>query len=330
MSTKLTLLEVLNQNTNTYLSGQDLANQLGLSRNAVWKAVKKLQEQGFLIESKSGIGYRLIEKTDIVTKDYLQEHITTPCKFRLLDVIDSTMSEAKRLEDFTLPQIIIANEQTQGRGRLGRNFYSPANTGLYLTIAFRPDFGLDKAMLITTITAVAVCRALDQVTGLKPKIKWVNDIYLNEKKICGIMTEAESNFETGKIDKIIIGIGVNCFETKFPEELTDSAAYIKNPLREFDRNQLAVAIVNEFFGAIQDTDHKKLLREYKSRSFILGESIMIYNHITGQSPTKDMKGIKARAIDIDDNGGLVVEYMEGRKMREMETITSGEVSIRKW
>ncbi len=330
MSTKLTLLEVLSENTNTYLSGQELANQLGLSRNAVWKAIKKLQDQGFQIESRTGVGYRLLHQTDIVTKDYLQENVAFPCKFHLYDVIDSTNAVARNLDDCSIPQVVIANEQTKGRGRLGRTFYSPANAGLYMTIAFQPQFGLDKAMLVTTIVAVAVCRAFDKVTGLKPKIKWVNDIYLNNKKVCGIMTEAQSNFETGNIDKIIIGIGVNCFETTFPDEISQTATFIKNPSKEFSREQMAAAICNEFFAAIAETDHKKLLREYKSRSFILGEPIMVYSNLVGQSPNPNTKGIKARAIDIDDNGGLVIEYMEGRRMREMETITTGEVSIRKW
>ena len=330
MSTKLTLLEVLNQNTNTYLSGQALAAELGISRNAVWKAMRKLQEQGFLIESKAGVGYRLIEQTDIITKDYLKEQIKKPCHIYLYDVLDSTNRLAREMDVRDRPNLILANEQTQGRGRLGRSFYSPANDGLYMTLAFRPDFGLDKAMLVTAFAAVAVCRAVDQVSGLRTKIKWVNDIYLNGKKICGIMTEAQSNFETGNIDKILIGIGVNCFRTTLPEELQETATYLENPQKEFTRAQLAAHIVNELFAVLSEPDRKKLLREYKSRSFILGEPIMIYNTLTGQSPTKETKGIRARAIDIDDNGGLVVEYMEGRRMREMETITTGEVSIRKW
>ena len=330
MSTKLSLLEVFHENTNSYLSGQELANQLGVSRNAVWKAIRKLQEQGFQIESKAGVGYRLLEETDIITRDYLQEHISIPCKIQIDDVVDSTNRLARECQITDQPRLFIANEQTKGRGRLGRSFYSPAHSGLYMSVAFRPDFGLDKAMLITTYAAVAVCRAIDQMTGLRTKIKWVNDIYLNEKKLCGIMTEAESNFETGQIDKIVIGIGVNCFHTVFPEDLQATATWLENPLREFTRAQLAAAIVNQLFDVLAESDRGRLLREYKSRSFILGEPIMIYNTLTVQSPTKEMRGIRARAIDIDDNGGLVVEYMEGRRMREMETITTGEVSIRKW
>ncbi len=334
MSTKLTLLEVLNQNTNTYLSGQQLADQLGVSRNAVWKAMKKLQEQGFIIESKAGTGYRLMETSDIITKDFLEENLTVPCRIQIHDVLDSTNRVARELDAADVadkPSLIIANEQTKGRGRLGRTFWSPPSSGLYMTLAFRPDFGLDKAMLITTFAAVAVCRALEAVTGTHPKIKWVNDIYLNGKKVCGIMTEAQSNFETGNIDKIILGTGVNCFEASLPEDLKDIATHIANPKKEFTRAQLAAAIVNQFYACLAEPDSGRLIREYKNRSFILGEQIVIYNTITGQSPDRNTSGgVRARAIDIDSNGGLVVEYMEGRRMREMETITTGEVSIRKW
>jgi len=334
MSTKLTLLEVLNQNTNTYLSGQQLADQLGVSRNAVWKAMKKLQEQGFIIETKAGTGYRLMEQSDIITKDFLEENLTVPCRIQIHDVLDSTNRAARELDVSDVadkPTLIIANEQTKGRGRLGRSFFSPPSSGLYMTLAFQPDFGLNKAMLITTFAAVAVCRALEEVTGTHPKIKWVNDIYLGGKKVCGIMTEAQSNFETGSIDKIILGIGVNCFEAALPEDLEDIATHITNPKKDFTRAQLAAAIVNQFYACLAEPDSDRLIREYKNRSFILGEQIIIYNTITGQSPDQNTSGgIRARAIDIDANGGLVVEYMEGRRMREMETITTGEVSVRKW
>lgn len=329
MSTRLSLLEILNQNINTYLSGQQLAQELGLSRNAVWKAIKKLQEQGYQIETKSGAGYRLTLQSDILIKDQLDQDLKFPMKVQVHDVIDSTNRVAREVDTSKGPHLILANEQTQGRGRLGRSFWSPPGSGLYMTLAFRPTFGLERAMLVTTIAAVAVCRGIEEVTGLHPKIKWVNDIYLNGKKICGIMTEAQSNFETGNIDKIILGIGVNCFQVAFPEEIADIATHIEHPQKPFTRTQLAASIINHFMEAINEQDTGKLIREYKSKSFILGEQIMIFDTITGQSPDKNTKGIKARAIDIDRNGGLVVEYLEGRRMREMETITSGEISVRK-
>jgi len=329
MSTKSEVLEVLNNNTNTYISGQELADKLKLSRNSVWKAIKKLQEQGYKIESKPSIGYRLLKSEDIITADGVKENLAFPCKVQIFDVIDSTNRVARELVSCEIPHLIIANEQTKGRGRLGRSFYSPANSGLYMTLAFKPSFGLDRAMLTTTFAAVAVCNAIEKTLGLYPKIKWVNDLYMNGKKVCGIMTEAQTSVETGNIDRIILGIGINCFDAQMPEELEDIAASLGQAKKEYTRNQLAAAISNEFFTLLDEPDTKKILRQYKSRSFILGEQIMIFNTITGHSPDKNSKGIRARAIDIDDNGGLVVEYLEGRRMREMDTITTGEISIRK-
>lgn len=329
MSTKSQILEIFNEHPAEYISGQELADILGLSRNSVWKAIKKLQEEGFAIESKASTGYRLVQKGDVLSADYIKENIKFPCKVKVLEKVDSTNNYAKRIENLSVPNIIIAKEQTHGRGRMGRSFYSPPSKGLYMTIAFEPDFSLDKSMLITTVAALAVCQAIESVVGIGPKIKWVNDIYLQGKKICGILTEAESNFETGTISRIIVGIGINCFEQIFPDEIEGKATYLKNAKKEFTRNDLAGAVVNRLFDLTKDFDKKKLLREYKSRSMILGEQILLYGSSYGQMPENGGRGVKARAIDIDENGGLVVEYLEGRRSREMDVITSGEVTIRK-
>ena len=224
---------------------------------------------------------------------------------------------------------LLYTSQTKGKGRLGRSFYSPPGSGLYMSIAFKTDFELTKSMLITTLSALAVCQAFEEVVGVGPKIKWVNDIFLNGKKVCGILTEAESNFETGSIDKIIIGIGINCFSQVFPDDIKDKATYIENPKKEFSRNQLATAIIEKIFFYINNFDRKKIIRDYKSRSIMLGQPILLYGSAFGDLPENGGSGTKARAIDIDENGGLVVEYMEGRHAREMDTITSGEITIRK-
>lgn len=329
MSTKLKLLEIFLQSPAEFISGQTLADTLGVSRNSVWKAIKKLQEQGYEIESKASFGYRLLQKSDVLSAEYIQDKLSFPCKVHILDLVDSTNDYSKTLTDLSIPNVVIANEQTRGKGRLGRSFYSPASKGVYMTIAFQPNFGLDKAMLVTTISALAVCQAFESTVGLGPKIKWVNDIYLGDKKVCGILTEAESNFETGKINKILLGIGINCFEQEFPEELSQKATYIENAPREYTRNDLIAAVIEKFFELINNFDKKKMLRDYKSRSMILGEQILIFGTSHSALPENGGRGIKARAIDFDENGGLVVEYLEGRHAREMDTITSGEVTIRR-
>ena len=202
-----------------------------------------------------------------------------------------------------------------------------------MSIAFEPDFDLDKSLFITTLSAVAACRAIEDVAGLRPKIKWVNDIYLDGRKLAGILTEAESNFESGRIQKIIVGIGINCFSCDLPEQIRDIAACLEQDTSSFTRNKLIASFCNRFFEMIANFDQSKILREYKNRSFILGEQILIYNPAIarqiGRPGERLHDGIRARAIDIDENGGLVVEYLEGRMSHQMQTLTSGEISIRK-
>ena len=334
MSTKTELLALLAQKEGRYASGQELADTLGVSRNAIWKAVKALQEQGYAIESLPSTGYRLRQKADILTRDAICEALHVPLKLHLLDKVDSTNNYAKTLPDLSLPQLVVSEEQTAGRGRLGRSFYSPAGKGIYMSFAFCPQLELSQAMLVTTMTAVAVCRALESLTGLRPKIKWVNDIYLNEKKLCGILTEAETNFETGEIQKIIVGIGINCFEdASMPPEIREVATFLDKPQESFDRNALIAAIANEFFDMLAHFDRAKIVRDYRARSFILGQQILIFNpaiaRAIGRPDNRLSEGIRARAIDIDENGGLVVEYLEGTKSRQMETLSTGEISVRK-
>ena len=333
MSTKTELLALLNEKNGNFISGQEIASHLGVSRNAIWKAIKSLQEQGFEIESQAGVGYRLAAGRDIISKDILADAIKYPCKIQVFDKLDSTNNYAKKVPVGEVPRLIIASEQTAGRGRLGRSFYSPAEKGIYMSLAFAPDFDLDKSLFVTTIAAVAACRAIEDAAGLHPKIKWVNDIYLDGKKLVGILTEAESNFESGKIQKIIVGVGINCFSCELPDEIKDVATCLTNPAGDFSRNKLIASFCNHFFERLDNFDQSKIIREYKSRSFIIGEPILIFNPAIarqiGRPEDRLNEGIRARAIDIDENGGLVVEFLEGRMSRQMQTLTSGEISIRK-
>ena len=333
MSTKTELLSLLSENPGAFYSGQEIAERLGISRNSIWKAANSLKEQGFEVESRAGVGYRLTADRDIISRDVLASEIVHPCSIHVFEKIDSTNNCAKGLDVSGGPQLIIASEQTAGRCRLGRSFYSPAEKGIYMSLAFEPHFDLDKSLFVTTLSAVAMCRAIEEVTGLSPKIKWVNDIYLNGKKLAGILTEAESNFETGMIQKIIVGIGVNCFSCDMPEEIQEVATCIEAGGSSFSRNALIAAFCNQFFDMIENFDQQAILRDYKRRSFIIGEQILIYNPAIareiGRTDERLHDGIRARAIDIDENGGLVVEFLEGRLSREMRTLTSGEITVRK-
>ncbi len=321
MSTRTELLKLLLANTGIYLSGQKIGDELQVSRNAVWKAMQQLRSEGYHIESRPSVGYRLKTKSNILTEASVSGHLRFPCELHVYDTVGSTNDKVREFPVSDRPVVVIANKQEAGRGRLGRTFVSPSGTGLYITIAIRPRFDLDKALYVTMAAAVAVCHAIEKVAGVKPRIKWVNDLFYKGKKICGILTEGQTNFETGKIDSLIIGIGVNCFPGSFPKDIADIAGSVSEVKNSFSRGQLAAEIFNETMEIIETLESKAFLREYRTRCFILGKNIMVH-------PNMSEKPIKARAIDIDDNGGLVVEYMEGRRMRQIDTLTTGEVSIR--
>ena len=223
---------------------------------------------------------------------------------------------------------------------MGRKFFSPPGTGLYMTIGIKPKFAIDKALYVTIATAVAVSRGVEEIADVKTKVKWVNDIFVNNKKICGILTEAGANLETGKIDTILIGIGINCFSpASVPPEIRDSIGAISKSRNSFSRSKLAALIYNNTIEILKELEPKeqnplaifetptsgaggpKFLQEYRLRSNVLGKRISIFPY-QGAAP------ITANAIDIDDNGGLVVEYMEGPQMRQIESLTTGEISIR--
>ncbi len=231
---------------------------------------------------------------------------------RVYPTIDSTNTEARRLlaaGTLTPPALLMAEEQTGGRGRLGRSFYSPARTGLYLTLVLRVPAGPGAAVRLTTMASVATARAIERLTGVSPGIKWVNDLYLGDRKICGILVEAIPAAEG--VDAVI-GIGVNLTTADFPEELTDSAASLG---REVSRPALAAAIAEELMELAADLSSTSYLEEYRARSIVLGRRIRCI---------RDGTSVPALAVGIGESGGLEVRYYDGSE----ETLTSGEISIR--
>lgn len=321
MSVKDTVLQVLEQNRNTFISGQQLADMSGVSRAAIWKAINTLKEQGYSIDSITNKGYRFNSNNDILSSEGIQPYLRPEIynsNILTYKTLDSTNIKAKQMALEGAPEytVIIANEQTQGRGRLGRSFYSPCNTGIYMSLILKPQMDIASATLITTASSVAVCKALENVTKTVPSIKWINDIYLNNKKICGILTEAISDFESGTIESIILGIGINVStETNdFPEELRQTAGSISSS-PTVNRNHLIAEILNQIYEVYTNLAPGSYIEEYKSRSMILNQQIYyVKNNIK----------YNATPIDITETGGLVVQKENG----EIETLTSGEVSIR--
>ncbi len=322
MSTKSKLLELLDSNYGSFVSGQEIADTLGISRAAVNKAAAALKKSGYKILSRTGQGYKLLEKAGLLSSDAISAEIGMPCEVVVFDSIPSTNDYAKTLKLGDKPVAVVANSQTAGRGRLGREFYSPRGTGIYLTIALRPRFEINKFLNVTMAAAVAVCRAIESECGVHARIKWVNDLYYRDRKICGILTEAGAMLETGTINSLIIGIGINCFPGSFPPELSGIAGPISDTPDSFSRNALAGKIINDVLDIIDRFPDRSFMTEYRQRCFIIGREVDVI-------PAGGGKPVLARVHDIDTDGGLVVEYMSGVRMREIETLTSGEVSIRK-
>lgn len=321
MSTKEELLNLFEKNPDTYISGQKIGDTLSVSRNAVWKAVEQLRSEGYVIESKPRAGYLLTEKPDILSPFEITMKLAHPCRLKLYDKVSSTITVAEQDEPSDIPLYVVADSQTAGQGRLGRSFASPAGSGLYLTLSVKRDFSIDQALYVTMASAVATARAIEKICKVHVDIKWVNDLFLNGKKVCGILTKAQTNLEIGQINKIIIGIGINCFPGNFPPELENIAGCISGKTGSFSRNELAAEVFNQTMDVLQQLDSKEFMDEYRNRCFILGKLISVHPHL-------DDRSVKAYALDIDEHGGLVVRYAEGDKEGETATLTTGEVSIR--
>ncbi len=319
MSTKSRIIEILEENRNEYISGQELAQRLGVSRNAVWKTIKSLEEQGHKISAVPNRGYKLELGSDLLSREGVILALPKQwqnCEIFVYDCLDSTNSVAKKmaLEGAPHATIVLAEEQTHGRGRSGKSFYSPAKTGLYMSLLLRPSRPLAKPQMLTVAAAVSVCRAIEKLTGLSAQIKWVNDLILENKKICGISTEAFTDFESGGIDHIVLGIGVNCtLNTELlPKELQDIAGALN--VSGLSRNRLAAGIAAGVLEAIENLDSRDYIDEYKRRSMMAGKRIFF---------SRDNKKIGAVVLGIDDDCGLILKCDDGREI----VLSSGEISI---
>lgn len=324
MALKDSILKILEENRGKNLSGEELAKELSVSRAAIWKNIKALREEGYDILAVTNKGYSLTKDNDLISSEGIKVFLKEEYRenyIKVYKVIDSTNQEAKKLlMDKDIPEgtVLIAEEQTDGRGRFQRKFFSPLNKGIYMSVILRPNIELSKAINITTATAVSVCRAIESLTKKRPKIKWVNDIFLEDKKICGILTEATGNFESGRVENVVIGIGIN-FKTEerdFPEEIRKTASSIFQGERaKVTRNQMIAEILNELFYLCKNLEDKNIMKEYKVLSLVLGREVTFLKN------NKLNKGI---AIDITENGALVVKYEDGA----IDYLNSGEISIK--
>lgn len=318
MTTRERLLELMSGGRE--VSGEALAGELGISRNAVWKAMARLREEGYGIEAVTNRGYRLVSVPDTLNETEIRRWLTAGTIGREMEIhglIDSTNIRAKALAAEGAPHglAVIADAQSGGRGRLGRSFFSPERGGIYLSYILRPACTPEQAALITSLTAVAVARAIESVAETEVRIKWVNDLYIGGKKVCGILSEAGMNMETGGLDYVVVGIGVNTGRTAFPPELREIATSIGNETGTApDRNRLIAEISNQMDRHYDMLGTGAFLEESRRRSCVIGRKVLVL---------EGGRQYPAVAEDIDERGRLVIRTGEG-----ITRLGYGEVSLK--
>lgn len=306
-----------------YISGQELCNRFGVSRTAVWKAINQLKEDGYEIEAQQNKGYRLMTAPDLMTEAEIKSLMHTEWVAKevlYFDTIDSTNTKAQELAEKGYPSgtLVVADKQESGKGRRGRSWVSPSGTGIFMTLMIKPDINPNNASMLTLVAALAVAKAITSVTGEEALIKWPNDIVINGKKVCGILTEMNAQFDY--INHIVVGIGINVHNESFPEEISQMASslMIEAGGKRFHRAQI-IAETMSYFEQYYDTflktqDLSALVREYDELLVNRNKSVRVLD------PKEPFDG---KAMGITPKGELIVDTWESRKL-----VSSGEVSVR--
>ena len=316
------ILKLLKE-TDGYVSGQELCRRFGVSRTAVWKVINQLKEEGYEIEAVRNRGYVLKGAGDVLSEAELLSCLETEWaggRIVYFDATDSTNVQAKRLAEAHVPHgtLVVSDRQDGGKGRRGRSWASPSGVGIWMSLILRPKIDPSLASMLTLVAALAVRKGILEETGLSPLIKWPNDLVLNGKKICGILTEMST--ELMEIQYVITGIGINVNQKEFPPEIRDTATSLSLEAgRSFRRSSLIAAILKAFekdYTAFLKTgDLSLLLEEYNACLVNRGKEVCILD------PSGEYRAV---AEGIDESGSLLVTLPDGTR-RE---IISGEVSVR--
>lgn len=314
------ILEMLRRQEE-YVSGQQMCQELGVSRTAVWKAINQLKAEGYVIEAISNKGYALRESPDTITEYELQSLIPNDSlisKIISYKELDSTNNKAKEIAcDYEENILLIAERQLAGRGSKGRSWYAPEGDGIWMSLLLHPSIVPNHASRLTLIAALSVVKAIEEESGLNPKIKWPNDVLLNDKKVCGILTEMSS--EMDYIHYVIIGIGINVHTKEFPEDLKKRTTSIALEGKIIKRSRLICKLVehfNRYYKVFLETeDLSAFISEYNELLVHKDKSIQVV------SINSKKEGI---ARGIDATGSLLLELPDGR----VQPIISGEVSVR--
>ena len=319
---KSEILRLLKEN-DTYISGQQLCEQFQVSRTAIWKVIDQLKKEGYQIEAVRNKGYRLIESPDVMSKAEIDSLVDTKWAGKNViyyDETDSTNNRAKEAGNNKEPHgtLFVADMQMAGKGRRGRVWKSPSGSSIYMTILLYPDIPPVKAPQLTLIMAIAVAEGIREVTGLETKIKWPNDIVVNGKKICCILTEMST--EIDYINHVVIGVGINVNQDTFPDDIKETASSLKMELgKRIKRSGLIAAVMKNFekyYEIFQETEDLSGLKElYNS---------MLVNKDREVKVLEPGNEYKAYAIGINQTGELIVRTPDGKE----KEIYAGEVSVR--
>lgn len=303
------------------ISGSALAQALGLSRGGVWKAIEQLRQEGYTIEAATNRGYRLAADENLLTPAMLGRYMLPGeigAEIEIHDELSSTNDRAKALAlaGAAHGSIVLAKRQNAGRGRFGRVFHSPEGSGVYFSCILRPALPADRAVLLTAMAAVAVARAMEALADVEARIKWVNDVYIGGKKACGILCEAGLDFESGQMQYVVMGIGVNVGFMEFPEELREIATSLSNACGcGISRTRFIGELVNQLNLLYPGLESGAFMEEYRRRSNVIGRQVEVH---------RGSAHYPAEAIGISDGGDLIVRRMDGSE----ESLHSGEISLK--
>lgn len=319
---KRKILTMLREN-GAYVSGQQLCERLGVSRTAVWKTINALKAEGYEIEAVQNKGYCLLQAPDVLTEAEVGSRRTDRWREAPLIVYtetDSTNNQARRLAQEGNPEgtLVVADRQTRGKGRRGRVWETPAGAGIAMSFVLKPEIAPQDASQLTILAALASLRAVRDVSGIDCAIKWPNDLVLNRRKLCGILTEM--NLEEDYIQQIVVGIGFNVHHETFPESLADKATslYLETG-RKYSRAEIVCRVMQHFANYYDQFLEQRNLafvrEEYNQLLISRGESVRVLG--VGQEWS-------GRSLGINDTGSLLVETERG----EIREVLAGEVSVR--
>lgn len=317
------ILELLKQKAGEYISGEDISQTMKVSRTAVWKHIRTLKQDGYAIESHPRLGYALRKNTDRLLPAEIKANLACTVlgqEIYYFNEIDSTNNQAKKLAVDGCPEgtIVVAEAQGDGRGRLSRSWFSPYGKGIFLSVVLRPPFSPMEAAKCTLMAAVAVNRAINDVTGLGCGIKWPNDILCQDRKVVGILTEMSAEIDA--INHIVIGIGinVNIDQQDFPSDLATTATSLAvacgRPVSRIKLLSIILAELEAVYTEVKKSGFEPVLAAWRAQSLTLGRKVNVHGID---------RNFSGEAVDIDDDGALLIKTPQG-----IERVMAGDVSIR--